>query len=203
MPEITLINGDCLIEMKALADESIDLVLTDPPYLKDTVYIYKELAREAKRFLKEGSYLFAYCGTPYLPRILGDMGQYLDWFWLFEIKHNGGNPRYWDRKIMVGKKPVVVYTNGVPNRKEWLCDLHTSEKASKHFHKWGQSGSFSTKIIEVLTNKGDTIIDPFLGGGTTGVAAKELGRSFIGIEISKPYFEIAQRRINQAVTNLL
>jgi site-specific DNA-methyltransferase (adenine-specific) len=47
------------------------------------------------------------------------------------------------------------------------------------------------------SNKGDTILDSFMGSGTTGVACKELGRKFIGIEIEPKYFEIAQRRINQ------
>jgi len=49
---------------------------------------------------------------------------------------------------------------------------------------------------------GDTILDPFMGSGTTGVAAKELGRSFIGIEIDENYFNIAKKRIDQAVQEL-
>jgi len=48
-----------------------------------------------------------------------------------------------------------------------------------------------------------TVLDPFMGSGTTGVACKELGRNFIGIEIEPKYFEIAQRRINQTMENLL
>ena len=58
-------------------------------------------------------------------------------------------------------------------------------------------------IIKKASNQGDTILDPFMGSGTTGVAAKELGRNFIGIEISPEYFKIAERRINQATKNLL
>jgi len=49
----------------------------------------------------------------------------------------------------------------------------------------------------------NSVIDPFMGSGTTGVAAKELGRSFIGIEISPKYFEIAKRRIDNTMENLL
>jgi DNA modification methylase len=44
--------------------------------------------------------------------------------------------------------------------------------------------------------KGGTVLDPFMGSGTTGVACKELGRNFIGIEISPEYFKIAEQRIN-------
>ena len=42
------------------------------------------------------------------------------------------------------------------------------------------------------------IIDPFMGSGTTGVACKELGRDFIGVELDKDYFDIACKRINEA-----
>ena len=48
----------------------------------------------------------------------------------------------------------------------------------------------------------NTIFDPFMGSGTTGVACKELGRNFIGIEISPEYFKIAEKRITQATTEL-
>ena len=53
-------------------------------------------------------------------------------------------------------------------------------------------------LLENHSNPNDLIIDPFMGSGTTGVAAKELGRNFIGIEIHKPYFDIAERRISVA-----
>ena len=48
----------------------------------------------------------------------------------------------------------------------------------------------------------DLVLDPFMGSGTTGVACKELGRSFIGIEIDKGYYDIAQKRIAQATQEL-
>jgi site-specific DNA-methyltransferase (adenine-specific) len=49
--------------------------------------------------------------------------------------------------------------------------------------------------ILISSKQGDTILDPFMGSGTTGVACKELGRNFIGIEISEKYFKVAERRI--------
>lgn len=56
-----------------------------------------------------------------------------------------------------------------------------------------------TVIIQWLTNPSMTILDPFMGSGTTGVAAVKLGRRFIGIEIDPNYFEIARRRIEDAL----
>jgi len=51
------------------------------------------------------------------------------------------------------------------------------------------------KILECLTSEGDTILDPFMGSGTTGVACIYMGRKFIGIEIEPKYFDIAVKRI--------
>jgi site-specific DNA-methyltransferase (adenine-specific) len=52
-------------------------------------------------------------------------------------------------------------------------------------------------LIKTYTNEGDTVLDFTMGSGTTGVAAKNLGRDFIGIELDEEYFKIAQDRINQ------
>lgn len=52
------------------------------------------------------------------------------------------------------------------------------------------------EIINIHTNENDLIIDPFMGSGTTGVAAKELKRKFLGIEKEKKYFDIAKERLN-------
>jgi len=57
-------------------------------------------------------------------------------------------------------------------------------------------------LVRLVSKKGDTVLDPFMGSGTTGVACKELGRNFIGIEISPQYFEIAKNRITQATKEM-
>ena len=54
-----------------------------------------------------------------------------------------------------------------------------------------------SRMIQNSTDKGDIVLDPFLGSGTTAVACKELGRKFIGIEINPKYCETAQRRLTQ------
>lgn len=56
------------------------------------------------------------------------------------------------------------------------------------------------KIILSTTNEGDTVCDPFMGSGTTGVACKNLNRNFIGIELSRDYYEIAKERIYSTET---
>lgn len=54
-------------------------------------------------------------------------------------------------------------------------------------------------FIKVLTNEGETVLDPFMGSGSTGVVAKKNNRNFIGIEIDKNYFRIATRRIQDVI----
>jgi len=56
------------------------------------------------------------------------------------------------------------------------------------------------KVISNFTNEGDTILDPFMGTGTTGIAAKSMNRNFIGIELDEKYFKIAQTRISKCHT---
>jgi DNA modification methylase len=58
------------------------------------------------------------------------------------------------------------------------------------------------KLIEIHSLKEHTVLDPFMGGGSTGIACRELGRKFIGIEIDEAYFKLAEHRINQTTQEL-
>jgi site-specific DNA-methyltransferase (adenine-specific) len=64
-------------------------------------------------------------------------------------------------------------------------------------HPTEKPESLLNRIILLGSNEGDTVLDPFLGSGTTGVVAVQNNRKFVGIEISKEYFEIAKKRIQQ------
>ena len=70
--------------------------------------------------------------------------------------------------------------------------------AERTSHPTQKSLSLMKRIVEVHTNEGQVIMDPFMGSGTTGVAALELGRNFIGIEIDKTFFSVAGSRIKEA-----
>lgn len=59
--------------------------------------------------------------------------------------------------------------------------------------------ALANKVIENFSQVGDVVIDPFMGTGTTGVACKQTGREFIGIELDKDYFEIASNRIQEVL----
>ncbi len=76
--------------------------------------------------------------------------------------------------------------------------------ASRHLtsHPTEKPEKLLQRIILIGSKEGDTILDPFMGSGTTGVVAKQLGRNFIGIEIDQSYFEMAAKRIENTTRNL-
>jgi DNA modification methylase len=93
------------------------------------------------------------------------------------------------------KKPWVF---NKPSDKKYLrAEFASSTVAGKErsSHPTQKSLKLMTEILEIHTNQGDSVLDPFMGSGTTGVAAKKLGRHFTGIELEKKYFSIAQERI--------
>jgi site-specific DNA-methyltransferase (adenine-specific) len=73
---------------------------------------------------------------------------------------------------------------------------HLTNQADRHgVHPTEKPVSLMLELVELFTNRGDIIIDPFMGSGTTGVAATKLGRRFVGIEIEQKYFDVACRRV--------
>lgn len=85
-----------------------------------------------------------------------------------------------------------------------MWDIPNTPKSEKKFGRFPaqKSEKVLERLIKALTNKGDIIIDPFLGSGTTAVSAKKNNRHYIGIDNNKHYLEIAKKRLsNQVVTN--
>jgi DNA modification methylase len=67
-------------------------------------------------------------------------------------------------------------------------------KPKKNFHPTTKPVKLMSYIITLFTREGDFVLDPFLGSGTTGIASKLMGRSFVGIEREQEYMDIAQER---------
>jgi site-specific DNA-methyltransferase (adenine-specific) len=80
----------------------------------------------------------------------------------------------------------------------WNGMLKASEKGVSRVHPTQKPVAVMEWVLEQVTERGETVLDPFMGSGTTGVACAKLGRRFIGIEIEPRYFDIACRRIEQA-----
>ena len=193
---IQLIHGDCLVELPKLAAGSVDLVLTDPPYPKKYEHLYGAMAQESKRVLRIGGSLVTLCGHYQLVRVLRDISTHLKYRWIIKLDQPGSHARM-AMGIMVTWKPMLWFVNEKLSPRRNITDSCTSERRSKGTgHPWEQDLGYALWAIESLTDPGDTILDPFMGSGTTGVACVQTGRSFIGVDTNAHWVEIARERIN-------
>lgn len=162
--------------------ESIDLILTDPPYPKEYLGLYEWLGEFAARTLKPGCYLMAYGAGEYMPQHLNLLAAGgLDYFWVDALLHSGGYPRMWHKRLMSAYKPVYIFTKGTPTRRPWRATAFKGNQ-DKRFHEWGQGMNYFLKAIEMLTESGDLVCDPFVGGGAVAAACIASGRRYLAFE---------------------
>jgi site-specific DNA-methyltransferase (adenine-specific) len=200
---IELYNADCLEKMKDIPDKSVDLVLTDPPYgLGD------KLCKGAGK-LNQTPMKVLYQKSDWC-----DIAPSKEFFCeLVRISKNqiicGGNyfdlpPTRgficWDKRQAMPTLSACEYiwTSFDCPAKIYSC----SSTDLNRVHPTQKPVNLMKYLVDKFTNKGDTVLDPFMGSGTTGVACKLLNRNFIGIELSEEYFKIAQNRINQTEQGL-
>ena len=212
--------GDCLEYLKTLPDGSVDAVVTDPPYgvnLKkqttkhsvrtggydtfsddpdETVSLVRAAIAECRRIAKVVLVssgvrnLWAYppsddIGTVFMPNGAGCTR------WGF----NGNNPILYYGKCPylargLGSRPNSVSATSWYRRKD---AEHPCEKPEK-WMEW--------MVQRATVEAGQTVLDPFAGSGTTGIACIKTGRNFIGCEISPEYHAVATRRLQEAENNL-
>lgn len=196
-----VICGDSLEVMKGFKDKQFDLVLTDPPYgmefrsnrrFKKHEKIHGddkfplEALNECFRVARKAVYVF--CRWDNLSE-LPPPKSVLVWVknnWsMGDLEHEHG--RQWEA--------IAFYPQEEHKFIKRIPDVVHAQRTGNNFHP-------TEKPLELLriliaANEGDTILDPFAGSGTTGVAAKQLKRNFTLIEISEKYCEIARNRLSQ------
>ena len=197
MEENTIICGDCLEVMKDWPDGCVDLVLTDPPYHKEYLHLWEPLALSSGRLLIDGGLLVTLTGHHSFNVIVKGMTKHLDFYWIGGMPSTSGFVgRYHPRQMMCTAKPVLWLSKGKPNKHEYVFDYFLPKLGNtKEYHDWGQPVGWFLYYINKLTKPNDLILDPFCGSGTTCVAAKMLGRRYIGIDISEEYCQIAEDRL--------
>ena len=227
---INLLCDNCIDAMKNIADESIDLVVTDPPYrtisggthskwksgyptsvlskndgkiFENNNINHKEWLQECYRVLKPNTHIYI------MTNLLN----------LFELKEIAEQVGFRLHNLLVWEKNTCNANRWYMKNCEYTLFMRKGEAktinnpSSKTVHQFnnpvGNKNHPTEKPIDLMkfyvensSNQSDVVLDPFMGSGSVGVACKQLGRDFIGIEIDARYFEIAKNRIEAESANV-
>lgn len=197
--QFDLYNEACL---KALNSDpcTVDWVITDPPYPKEFLEVYDDLGRVAAHVLKPGGSLLCMIGQSYLPAIVEVLSRHLTYHWTMAYLTPGGQAtQIFPRKINTFWKPILWFVKD-DYAGAWIGDVARSSPNDndKRFHEWGQSESGMHDLMVRFVKSGDCVLDPFMGGGTTGVIALKLGARFFGFDGDKDAFNEAVVRLDHA-----
>lgn len=219
---VTLYQGDCLEVMEGMQAGTVDATVTDPPYSINTksdgmgklspwgdrvnsAFWYREWMGRCRTIMLNRGCLWSFLNWRSFvtfQKAADDLGwpieSLLVWdkCWIGPGGPKGLRPSYEMVALWAGEN-FSIDDRGLPDiqRFQWSSNKPNGHPAEKPLElmKW---------LVTNSTNPGDTIIDPFMGSGTTGVACVQTGRNFVGIELDKGYFDIAQKRIEQAQMQL-
>lgn len=181
----------------------VDYVITDPPYPKEYVPLYSALSLFSSKILKDGGSLICMSGQSYLPEIINGLSEHLTYHWSLSYLTPGGQAaQIWPRKINTFWKPLLWFVKG-EYKGDWIGDVCKSpvNNNDKRFHFWGQSINGMVDIVDRMTYPKDTIVDPFVGGGSTGIACLKLRRNFIGIDVEENCIDVVKERFDDFIKN--
>lgn len=262
--DITLYNGNCEKLLKTIPDETIDIIITSPPYCIGKAYEnphndietfkeqHKKIFPDIYRILKPGgsicwqvgyhinnSCLFPLDYYVYeiftsnnnnldLPlilrnRIIWTFGHGLNSSKRFSGRHEiilwftkGDNynfdldsvripQKYPGKRSYKGPNKGKLSGNPLGKNPSDIWDIPNVK--AQHVEKTGHPCQFPValpqRLIKALTKEKDIVLDPFMGSGTTGVAALLENRKFVGAEIQKDYYEISKQRINDVLNGTI
>lgn len=184
---------------------TVDAIICDPPYPQEFLGVFGPLGEFAARVLKPGGHLVVMVGQSYLPEILAALTPHVRYQWTLAYLTPGGQAaQVWPRKVNTFWKPLLWFSNGpLDDEARWIGDVTKSatNDNDKRFHHWGQSESGMADVIERFTLPGDLVVDPFLGGGTTGVVAVAMNRNFIGIDVDSQAVKTSAARLAETQEN--
>ena len=233
--------GDCVNMMKRIPTDTVDCIITDPPYnlglfmhqrntnlkkMRDNQFAYagwdnmqyhewkrnmSKFLFQSSRVLKKRGALVIFMSVLKVMDIVELAEKYGFYYKTTGIWHKT-NPMPRNMNIhFVNSTECWIYfihnaTSGTfNNRGQVLHDYLESSVCPMSEKKYGKHPtqkplSILNELINVLTNPDDVVLDPFMGSGTTCVAAAMNGRRYIGIELSEEYYSIAKQRLSEILT---
>jgi len=209
-------NGDCIKYIKTIKDKSIDCLITDPPYgvdiqfgaydnqlsrkiendgnIEHALILLDGMLLNVKSKLKDDAHIYIFCNWKIYPQFNEIIIKH------FQIK----NLIIWDKLFMgmgdlkgnySSSYEMIVFAGG---NREFLTrpkNIVQCRFSDERFHNTQKPVELIKQFIENSTNVNETIFDPFLGSGSTVVAAKEMKRNYIGCEIDEQNYKITLKRL--------
>jgi site-specific DNA-methyltransferase (adenine-specific) len=202
-----LICGDSLKVLPTLPDASVDAVVTDPPYNVGVEYAstndgrtdYKEWSAcwlaEVRRVCR-GPVLFT-CGIVNLGmwHEIARPNWVLCWWKPASSSRSPVGFNNWEPVLLYGQLPKRNYCDVVRTTEQ--AKLPVTHKKFPIAHPCPKPVEWAARLVGMLP-PGSTVLDPFMGSGTVGIACVRAGCSFVGIEVDAAYFAVAQRRVADA-----
>ena len=235
-PVSVLHNGDCLVVMKTIVDESVDMILVDLPYGMtknswDIVIPFDKMWAEYNRIIKPNGAIVLFANNPFGARLIVSNLEMYRYSLIWE-KNKFSDFLNAKRKPMKIHEDIHVFyksqptynpqkTKGEPYERwntQKAVDSQTNYNGHKENHIVNTEGTrlpttvlrfkrierpehptqkpvdLLEWLIKTYTNEGELVLDSCMGSGSTGVACKNTGRRFIGIELDKAYYEISRTR---------
>tara|TARA_Y100000004_G_C8859560_1_gene388402 strand:+ start:168 stop:896 length:729 start_codon:yes stop_codon:yes gene_type:complete len=238
---IQIINDDCLNALKDIPDNSIDFILTDPPFGTtackwDFVIPYELMWAELKRIRKDNTAILLFGIEPFSSHLrLSNLKEFkYDLIWNKNTSAAGlakirPMPNF--EIISIFAKNKIYYNPIMEKGKPYKDNRNSNKRTHQNDHQYGykkripidnkgtrypksiinitkynKKGQHPTQkptelleyLIKTYTKENEVVLDFTMGSGSTGVAAINTNRHFIGIELDKEYFKIAEKRINEA-----
>ena len=216
--------GDCLELMKDIPDGSVDLVLTDPPYLCDysrhdsrsrfskkiandennsaNELMIERYLQECYRVMKDNTAIYCFCNykkIDFFKQQIENAGFNLKNIIIWDKQRNGKGDL--PTTFSYSYEFIIFASKGQPKiRGKRISDVwkFSRVKPKEQTHQNQKPIDLLKQAIEKSSDEGSVVFDGFMGSGSTGVACVNTNRNFIGIELDNGYFEIARKRIEEA-----
>jgi len=179
----------------AIPDNSISLLLTDPPYPARYLPLWDDLGALAARVLVPGGYLVSYSGHLHLPTCMAHLEKHLNYYWMMALLHAGQSKVVFARNLIADYKPILVYAKP-PLGRNYRCfhDVVEGEKKEKALHEWQQDVRPFEELIHNFCPLGGRILEPFSGSGSVIRAAINCKRDVTAFEVNPDTYAILEQR---------
>jgi ParB-like chromosome segregation protein Spo0J len=186
---IEIRSGDFRQVLADVRDASIDAIVTDPPYDRAGVPLFEDFARFAVRVLRPGRLAAIYAGNMELDeemRLLERGG--LTYVWHGAIFLRGRHTVVRKRLVWGHHRSVLLYSAGPYRPLHWMDDTYFMESGrggpeSRPLHPWQQAVEPLRHWVTAVSEPGETVLDPFVGSGSTAMACMAERRKFLGCDI--------------------